>query len=199
MKKSHVKWMVWWIALWAASSCGCASGEAIPPLALDMTPPDQPVVEAVPAPAAVPHVPECGAILTVMSPELQPYVEQAAARWQAAIGCPVTVGDGGVPITLLDHVYDADNSDKEVIGLTDIYRDDNDAFWGPIDTFISRQTKEPEVTVAHEVGHILGAMTHTAGGIMHAWLLRPIELNVIDGDALADVCASVACTIMKPE
>lgn len=122
------------------------------------------------------------------APELRGATEKAAERWSAATGCDVRVEAGGVPVVVARGL--TTSGGKRVAGAwrhtaaePDICRriDIDDQLGGPI-------------TVAHELGHCLGARGHSETGLMAEGAPGPI-----DGASLALVCSALHCSVFVPE
>jgi hypothetical protein len=153
-----------------AGLMGCACGETADEA------PTWPTAAAAPA---------CSVVLSP-GPVLVDATAAAAARWSAATGCDISLGEGGVPVGLALSIPRPDGS--EAPGMTPADRSRID---------INQRAGEPQRwrTVAHELGHVLGVDEHVGAGIMG----DVGRLDVIDVAALASVCAHVPCSVMAPE
>jgi hypothetical protein len=140
--------------------------------------------------ATVPYVlhdePRFGLALTP-HPALADATQRAAERWSSATGCDVRVAPGGVPVV---HVRGlTTTSGKRAAGAlrhtgNDVCKriDIDDELGGPR-------------TVAHEIGHCLGAHGHAESGLM----AEGAGSGVIEAASLTFVCSKVACTAFQPE
>lgn len=177
-----------------------------------VSPPPQ-NVEAVPGPApsvelAVEQTPEpCGFVFSP-APELHDAAVTAAARWSAATGCDVRVGEGGLPIVawpilfveytpdgqtlLADH--NVGGTMRSICGLAD---------WDAADTEIERLhvalACDEEDAVTHEMGHALARLKrHSLTGVMASGENED-RTHVIDAGSLELVCYSFPCASFVPE
>jgi len=145
------------------------------------TPPD----EEAPPGLALTAAPACSVVLSP-GPVLVEATAAAADRWSAATGCSITLGEGGVPVSLVLDIRRPDGSAAP--GMTPADRSRVD---------INQATGEAQRwrTIAHELGHVLGADHIEGDGIMgHAG-----HRDVIDGESLAAVCAVLPCPAFRPE
>lgn len=139
----------------------------------------------------VPEVSEpCGAVFTP-EPALLAETTAAAARWSAATGCDVRVGDGGIPVRLVDMLYDdAGHAQPEMFGLQ---------HWtesGEIVIDVTALRSQP--VIPHEMGHALFprhghvdddvSLMSSHGG---AWRITAADL--------AFVCEGFPCALFTPE
>lgn len=151
--------------------------------------------ETAPLAVAIETAPEvvCSVTFTP-DPELLAETRQAAARWSAATGCDIRVGEGGIAVRLVaermvtpegteghGHTYCPTSDPCTRSGLViDVARDHHPA------------------TIAHEMGHALGSssahvedesalMFHTGG-----------EGAIVSAD-LCYVCETLGCSAFVPE
>lgn len=111
----------------------------------------------------------------------------AAERWSAATGCDITLGEGGVPVTLALDIRRPDGSEAPGMVPADRSRIE-----------VNQRTGEAQRyrTIAHELGHLLGAGHVEGRGLMSG---EREHSDVIDGDSLAAVCAALPCPAFRPE
>ncbi len=122
------------------------------------------------------------------APELLAATEAAAARWSAATGCDVRVEAGGVPVIVADDLRTASGKRaaeawRHTAAEPDVCRriDVDSELGGPI-------------SVAHGLGHCLGARGHAESGLM-----ADGAPGVIDAASLSLVCSLLDCTAFAPE
>lgn len=115
--------------------------------------------------------------------------EEAAARWGYAMGCSITVGEGGVPVELVTRIQRPDGSDAP--GAT---AEDRSY------VHISARAGEAQRrrSLLHELGHLLGADGHCTEGDGVLSEAQP-RRDVIDSAGLSLVCASRVCPAFRPE
>jgi hypothetical protein len=147
-----------------------------------------------PAPAAETPGGGCEVVFTP-APELRAETLAAAARWSAATGCDIRIGEGGIALRLVEdrmptpwgteahgHTYcPTDDGCKRSALVIDIARD------------------HAAVTVAHEMGH---ALASTAGHVEDnesALLFHTGGEGAILACDLVLVCAALDCALMTPE
>lgn len=161
-----------------ASGCGGGAG-VVPPPSDDgaRTPPERAIYDAEPV---------CEVVLSPLGVLTEP-TRLAAERWSAATGCDVRLGEGGAVIELALRVQRPDGSDAP--GVTSPERDH---------VLISSRVGEAQRfrTVAHEVGHVLGADHTASNGIQGEAAGRT---DIIDAEALEQVCATLPCPAFRPE
>lgn len=138
--------------------------------------------------------PTCGFVFSPV-PELRDAAESAAARWSAATGCDVRVGEGGLPVTLLADMRDREG--KPVNGRALVYSNAETRQYSRCAGLeISSASTNVARTIAHEMGHCLGAVGHTAYGLLSEFSDGGDDINA---DALALVCENLSCAVMEPE
>lgn len=186
----------------ALSAFGCGSPPEAQPDASESTPLDD---AETPAPDA--NEPEgCGMVFSPV-PELRRATEIAAARWSAATGCDVRVGEGGVPLRALPLVFAVQDSRGIRVAGEPIDGGEQlcGASFGRIGESITWQVSIATATpgcpsaehiVTHETGHVLRAdYGHSNGGSMQVPLLGgPIEET-----SLGFVCSGFPCAGFNPE
>lgn len=172
-------------AIILAGLLGLACGEAGEPAAAP--------VEGAATPVEVEVVDDCS---RVFSPddELLDETLDAAARWSATTGCDVSVGEGGMPVTLVAELLTS--SGEYANGGATVYARDG-AFDGCDGLTVAETTDDRARTVAHEMGHCLGAMGHASDGLLMA--RPPTATEPINAAALALVCEALPCRVMAPE
>lgn len=129
-------------------------------------------------------------------PELETAVRYSASSWETAIGRPVCVEAGGLPIQLEVDVQG--DVGHQVCGFTWQYYDN-----GPPETFLENvgiEIRKLDDTLncysynqvlMHEMGHALGrTKAHTSTGLMQA---RATPDQFIDQAAIDLVCANSEC------
>jgi hypothetical protein len=160
------------VLLWGVLM-GCACGE--PGV-------DAPVSAGAAAPAA--HEPACAVVLSPAA-DIAPSVELAAARWSQATGCDVRLGEGGVSVVFDTPILRPDGT--EAPGVTEP---------GGLLVRIDPRHRRRDETVAHELGHVLGAGHTDSMGLMSG---RKGRADRIDADSLAAVCEVLSCPAFTPE
>lgn len=114
-------------------------------------------------------------------------VTSAAARWSAATGREIVVGEGGVPVQLVLAIKRPDGTDTPGAVTADL---------SLVEIHQKARGAQRTRTVLHEIGHALGAgHAHTHGVMSDA---APFDA-VIDAASLEEVCAHLACTAFIPE
>lgn len=177
--------MTRWIAL-----ALLALGAACKPESAEVVVPS-PTTQAIEA-TALP----CGLVLSP-DPGLLTETETAAARWTVATGCPVTVGEGGTRIRLVDVIVDA--AGAPVLDSRGIPRP-GFTHYGERGELIVEVTAARTVglTLPHEIGHVLNPreghvpdetslMCHDGG------------LGLITAADLEYVCEGLDCEAFVPE
>lgn len=136
----------------------------------------------------------CTATLTPAA-EIADLTAAQIAAWNAATGCSVQLGEGGIPVVLSDEVI-APETGKAVWGYTD-YDMNAQGFTTVVRSVaISKVSRNRADTVRHELGHFMGVHEHTANGLMAA------DYNgvmAIDSTALVQVCEHTTCLAFNPE
>jgi hypothetical protein len=121
------------------------------------------------------------------APELADLVALAAQRWSRATGCAIEISDGGIPFVGADGLTTDDGAEArggtlirggECVSITIVL----EGAWA-------------HRTIAHEMGHCLGAGGHSTTGIM----ATQSNETVIDAASLELVCANMACAGFAPE
>lgn len=128
-------------------------------------------------------------------------VERVAARWEAATGLPIVVGDDGVPVRRAPMVAGADNCGETGVRWTTPSR----IAWVHLSDSPDPRCPSAEATLMHEVGHavcerqLMGAPAdkcHTDRGLMSG---HGLNTWCIDAESLANVCSYQDCTLFRPE
>lgn len=148
----------------------------------------------------------------VLSPDSEtlPYAEEAAARWSAATGLEIVIGEGGTPVSFADYPIDG-NPEACAVTVTT---------WRELDflraeVIIARSAGVPfscaplvDVMI-HEIGHVL--VSHGRDGIGHDPDGGHVSANghmmsthgsgnsCVDTESLAKVCEDAGCSAFAPE
>lgn len=127
----------------------------------------------------------------VFSPvaELSAAVAVAAARWSAATGCDIRLGNGGI-VARTAPVLTHSRTGESLLGGT---------HWTPIEVVIDADIdgETLQLTVDHEMGHALtGRPAHAGSGLMAP---RAPVGSPIDAASLGQVCGALACLVFHPE
>lgn len=131
---------------------------------------------------------DCARVFSATDASVAPLVEAAALRWSLALGCSITVAEGGMPVVRVPELRTP--SGELANGRARVFSVDG-AFDHCEGLILSETSDDPARTVAHEMGHCLGAREHTAtGGLLDE---RPLPGARIDSAALALVCAVLGC------
>jgi hypothetical protein len=141
--------------------------------ATDTTQPALVTADAAPAPEP------CGTVFTP-TPELLEETTRVAARWAAATGCDVRVGEHGVPVVLVD-VIPGHAPEDPGWGHTSVLADGS--FQIEVTAFRFEDRIAGDAVLTHEVGHVLN--------------LRGDHLDCVVDDAGAQMLKTgpVMCTI----
>jgi hypothetical protein len=133
-----------------------------------------------------PHGPPAAAEPIVLSPdaELADEVAAAAARWAAATGRALELGDGGLPILAADAIPREDGTQARGETMMGQY------------SRIHRRAPDRARTVLHELGHLLGGDHVDTMGVLS---YRRGYVAIIDGASLAAVCERLECLAFRPE
>lgn len=175
------------LAAFAFTCCGS------PPLAEQDAPAAFSAVDDAETPGPAATEPEgCGMVFSPV-PELLEETEAAAARWSAATGCDVRVGEGGVPVVFVDPIADGlvgigANGESASGG---VYRYESTGACAQIGQVAGHSTGQ---TIAHEIGHCIGQPGHTEYGLMSPYAEGPL-----DATSLQRVCDVFPCVTFSPE
>lgn len=143
----------------------------------------------------------CGAVLTPDA-DLLEETTAAADRWSKATGCDVRVGEGGMPVHLVDVVIDGEGNPLPAHIVGGFHRGENAIYVTPL---------RDAGTVTHEIGHALVPRVDTAvypdghhdpeavEGPCDALMCPGGGLGHIKAQDLAMVCTGFACTAFAPE
>jgi hypothetical protein len=148
--------------------------------------------EATPETVALTELaPVCGEVFTVTDPAIPAHIVQNwADRWSAATGCPVTVGEGGIPMSLTDDLHGKDGT--KLSGNTTF-----DHQGRPLRIELDPAQFSIE-TLGHEMGHALALQPlHAADGVLS--LRAPDRQPTISAETLSLVCERHACAAFIPE
>lgn len=129
-----------------------------------------------------------GLTLTVRAdPALVGEVEAAAARWSAATGVHIALGDAGPEFVLEPVVLRPDGSEAPAATSADRQR-----------VRVSARTgaRQRASTTLHELGHVLGGDHTDTDGVLGGSKDRT---DRIDAAALETVCARLSCAWLSPE
>jgi hypothetical protein len=148
--------------------------------------------ETAPLAVAVEPEPVCAVTFTP-DPELEAETRDAAARWSAATGCAVTVGEGGIRVRLVEDRM-ITPSGTEAHGQTFCPSDS----CRRSELVIEVARDHAEMTVAHEMGHALEASTAHVDddGSLMAHTGGNGDITAAD---LTLVCSVLDCTVFTPE
>lgn len=142
-------------------------------------------------PAPAPTEPEgCGMVFSPV-PELLEATELATARWSAATGCDVRVGEGGVPVVFVDPIADGLVGENGETAAGGVYRYELTGVCAQIGQVAEYMTPQ---TVAHEMGHCIGQPGHTEDGLM-----SPYAKGQLNAASLQRVCDVFPCAAFVPE
>lgn len=151
---------------------------------------------------SLPLVPErCGAVFTPDA-ELLEETTTAAARWAAATGCDVRVGEGGILVQLVDVILDLEGNPTSRKGVTRASDD--------MSVIILMVTPDRDArALPHELGHALYPVereqyprghVHTEDGqACEALMCSDGGLGFITAADLVAVCEGFPCATMTPE
>jgi hypothetical protein len=171
-------------------ACGAADTDAIEPVGAPQTVVEAPeVVETVEAAA-----PACQ---FVFSPEesLRAETLDAAARWSKATGCDVVVGEGGIPVRLVDDLGLSPRGTR-VHGWT--HCPDTSTACTQSRLVIDLTPEHKPAAMAHEMGHALPAiMTHVQDE--HALMDNSGGDGLILAADLVQICSALPCQAFVPE
>jgi len=142
--------------------------------------------EAVPPPGSGSPAADEPIVFTPDSDVLAPFVAVAAARWAAATGLDIRVGDGGIPWVLVDRL--PTGTGTESLGATAADRSE-------VLIHVRGKYAWPR-TVLHEMGHALwGDHVDSMGVLSYHDGYEPI----IDTASLESVCERLPCAAFSPE
>lgn len=130
--------------------------------------------------------------------------EAAVSRWAAATGLNITVGPNGIPVDLVEHIFDPATGDEKC-GATSYHRDANgvaDAVnYVQISTSAANRCLLPQQSLLHEMAHSLAPKApnngHTEAGLMRS--RQDPAAKSIDAAALEVVCNELPCLTFAPE
>lgn len=128
-------------------------------------------------------------------PELVAVAREDGKRWNDAAGLDIRVGDTGVPIRLVDQVYDP--SGGLACGVTVVERDDTGKVTGIVRIDLTRNDS-PRDCLLHEMLHAFAPQAqHLPEGMFaehgdtSTWRIDPATLT--------EACSHVDCTVYQPE
>lgn len=152
-----------------------------------------------PEPATKALEPEgCGMVFSPV-PELLDATEVATARWSAATGCDIRVGEGGVPVLLTDQILDPNGVERDGwAGVVNEYSPPSPELAGLRGSLVVLLTgRRMPLAVLHEMAHALGQPGHIDGsgdvldGAAPAPVIGPLSLE--------SLCSVLPCTAFRPE
>jgi hypothetical protein len=147
-----------------------------------------------PTPTAAVVFNACTATLTPAA-EIADLAAAQIAEWNAATGCSVQIGEGGIPVELRDEVISPETG-KALWGYTD-YEMNAQGFTTVVHSVaISQASPHRANTLRHEFGHLMGVHEHTQDGLMAAVYNG---VMAIDSTALVQVCEHTRCLAFNPE
>lgn len=119
----------------------------------------------------------------------------AVDRWSEATGCDIYVAMWGLPVTMVNQVYNEEGRPAGGIAISS---------HGGVgkEIIISRNTQNPYIVTAHEIGHILSlplakdAARHTETGLMQPKVSFDM---MIDEASLELICGGLDCKRFNPE
>lgn len=172
-------------------ACGAADTDySIEPVSAPVV-----IAETVETPEAVETpAPACR---VVFSPEesLRPETEEAAARWSKATGCDVAVGEGGIPVRLVDDLGLSERGTR-VHGWTHCL--DTSVPCKRSGLVIDLTPEHKPAAMAHEIGHALPAiMAHVTDE--HALMDNSGGDGFILAADLVQICSVLHCQAFAPE
>ena len=129
------------------------------------------------------------------SPEAYEYVARAAERWARATGCDVRVGEGGIPVVMVDEILDLDGN--RAAGVSNVEA------CNVASIEIARYASRPSRVALHEMGHALSQPCNVYDGTGHAdtGIMTPDSAaDVIDAASLSLICeGGLDCRTFNPE
>lgn len=142
------------------------------------------------------------------------FTQRAVYRWNTArgcepgSGCELTIGEGGIPVGYVDEILmpgvDEHGDPMHASGASQPMPPGLPGCdWQHV--HVSLTGNDPQRTLLHELGHVLGITQHTLTGVtmdrsrlsdaeakeMHAWSITE--------EVLTEVCSKTACAGFQPE
>jgi hypothetical protein len=165
------------------------------------------VLEPIAVPDTAPSAIPCQETLLTPDAEIFAAAQAAAARWQQAHGCPVSIGEGGIPVHAWGFVFWAQDEQvihpsdpqlqfKQLCGATRRQLNGENT-----EIFISTKQVgcDPESIIMHETAHLWGKPgTHADDGIC-APGKSPESTPFITEASLSWVCEGLQCQTFNPE
>lgn len=142
--------------------------------------------------AEPPELPSCRLLLAPDAEALEA-VEAAAGRWGAATGCDLPIDAGGLPVRVVDQVYDADGN--PIHAGTFMSHNADGSRWPEHIEFTRGAGVSLEDASLHEIGHAL----RVKAGHAESGLMGPFGASSIDAESLAFVCEFAECGAFVPE
>jgi hypothetical protein len=125
-------------------------------------------------------------------------VAAGATRWSAATGCEVALGEEGVPVTALRHIYVLEDGRLRSLCGRSTWDEARTGVVG-IEIALEDPACSGEYAATHELGHALARVQgHAYDGVM-ADGHSPLKGERITVQSLAFVCQGLRCVAHVPE
>jgi hypothetical protein len=142
-------------------------------------------------------VQECGVALEPDA-ALADVTDEWAGRWSAATGCDVRVESGGIPVLAVEETSIDDETQCGVTRRATHIDGSVSVVRVEIDASAPTGCAQLGYTIAHELGHVLGARGHIESGLMVPRLTVDATYW-IDESSLEFICAELGCDVFSPE